>query len=141
MRMLREQEMSEEQLGEGGRFMKQTDHDLFVDAHETGVFHAGRGCGTNGLSGEAGFPQKGPAFQNRDHCFLAFLGHDRELDLTLLDIEDRIRRVPLRKENLLLGGRQQGSSIACAPCPPTCMADRDALTTDRRLRECALRLV
>jgi hypothetical protein len=129
MRMLREQEMSEEQLGEGGRFMKQTDHDLFVDAHETGVFHAGRGCGTNGLSGEAGFPQKGPAFQNRDHCFLAFLVHDR------------IRRVPLRKENLLLGGRQQGSSIACAPCPPTCMADRDALTTDRRLRECALRLV
>ncbi len=50
------QEMGQEQLGEGGLVVKQTDHALFVDTHKTGVFRGARGGGTDCLSGQAGFP-------------------------------------------------------------------------------------
>jgi hypothetical protein len=40
------------------------------------------------------------------------LGQDRELDLALLDKEDRIRRIPLRKDNLVLSTLQGCSSAA-----------------------------
>ena len=55
------QEMGQEQLGEGGVFLQQTDHGIFVEAHETSGFRGARGCGTNCLSGQAGFPQKAPS--------------------------------------------------------------------------------
>ena len=93
------------QLGECRFFVKHTDHGVFLDAHETGVFQGGRG--TNRLSGyEAGFPKKGTRFQNRDDGFFALLRDHGQLDLARLYIEHRLRRIPLRKDNLLLRGRQ-----------------------------------
>ncbi len=86
--------------------MKHTDHGLFVDAENTGVFQGGRGRRTNRLSGEAGFSKKSSPLQNRDDGFFALLRDHGQLDLARLDIEHGIRRIPLRKENLLLGGRQ-----------------------------------
>ena len=50
--------------------------------------------------------------ENRDHGFLAFLGHGRELDLAFMDIEDRVSRISLRKDNLLLGERERSFSLA-----------------------------
>jgi hypothetical protein len=49
---------------------------------------------------------------NRDNGFFALLGHDRELDLALLDIENSISLIPLRKNNLPLGERQHGFPLA-----------------------------
>jgi hypothetical protein len=40
------------------------------------------------------------------------LGHDRELDLAFLDIENSIIHIPLREDNLALEGRQHGFFLA-----------------------------
>ena len=95
---------------------------MFVGAHETGVFPGNRDRGTNRLSGEAGFPEEGPTFQHRDDSFFALRRHHGQLDLARLDIEHSPRGLPLRKDNLLLGGRQHASSVAWVPCPLACVA-------------------
>ena len=71
-----------------------------------GVFQGGRGRRPNRLSGEAGFPKKGTLFQNRNDGFFALLRDHGQLDLARLNIEDSIRRVPLRKDHPLVGERQ-----------------------------------
>ena len=84
--------------------MQHTDHGVFVDAHDPGVFQSGRGRRSNSLSGEAGFPKKATLLQNRDDGFFALLRDHGQLDLARLDIEHGLRRIPLRKENLFFGG-------------------------------------
>src|ERR1700731_4054666 len=51
---------------------------------------------------ETSFAEKLTWFQDGDHRFLALLGNDRELDLALLDVKDRVRDLSLRKNNLIL---------------------------------------
>jgi hypothetical protein len=51
-------------------------------------------------------------FQNRDHRFFALLGYDGQLNLAILDIEDGIRRIPLRKNNVLLLGLEDRFAAA-----------------------------
>jgi hypothetical protein len=51
---------------------------------------------------ETSFAKKVTRFQNSNDCFLAPLGNDGELDLTLLDVKNRVRNVTLRKNNLIL---------------------------------------
>ena len=55
-------------------------------------------------------PKKAP-FQHRDDGFFALLRDHGQLDLARLNIEHGIRRIPLRKENLLLGGRQSRFAV------------------------------
>jgi hypothetical protein len=54
--------------------------------------HAKRLTRQTALAKEASFRQDG------HHRFFALLGHNRELHLAALDVENRIRRVPLRKD-------------------------------------------
>jgi hypothetical protein len=54
------QEIREEQREEGGFVLERPDHRLFVNAHESGVFHGGRGRHTNSLSARQVSPQKAP---------------------------------------------------------------------------------
>jgi len=80
--------------------------------HETRVFEGGRGRRTNRLSGEAGFPKKGPPFQNRDDGFFALLRDHGQLDLARLNIEHGFRCIPLRKDRVFLGGGQTRFPVA-----------------------------
>jgi hypothetical protein len=64
------------------------------------------------MPGEAPFPKKVTPLQHRDNGFFALSGHDRELDLALLDIEHGIGRIPLRKENLVFLALQSRSTVA-----------------------------
>ena len=47
---------------------------------------------------------KSSALQNRNDGFLAFGGEHGELDPALLNVEDGVRRISLRKDDLLLFG-------------------------------------
>ena len=40
--------------------------------------------------------------QDCNHCLLALRGNDSELDLALLDVEDRVRDLALREDNFTL---------------------------------------
>ena len=44
---------------------------------------------------ETPLAKKVTRFQNSNDCFLAPLGNDGELDLTLLDVKNRVRNVTL----------------------------------------------
>ena len=109
--------------------MQHLDHGLFVDAHETGVFRGGRGRRPNRLSGEAGFPEKGPLFQNRDDGFFALLRDHGQLDFARLDIEHGIRRIPLGKDRVFVWRRQNGFASAH-------FAEERVRIEWRRLRAC-----
>ncbi|MFK4650649.1 hypothetical protein ABIF97_000583 [Bradyrhizobium japonicum] len=50
--------------------------------------------------------------QNAHHGFLALLGYDHNLDPAFLNIEDRIRHVALRKDNLILAKFKDGLPFA-----------------------------
>jgi hypothetical protein len=50
--------------------------------------------------------RKFPLSQNRDDGFFAFSGEHGKLDVAPQNIKDSIRRIPLRKENLLLPAPQ-----------------------------------
>ena len=49
----------------------------------------------------ATFAKKLARLQNRDDRFLALLGHDGQLDLSLLKVKHRVRDVALRKHDLI----------------------------------------
>ena len=51
---------------------------------------------------ETSFAKKVTGFQDCNHRFLALLGNDSELDLALLDVENCVRDLPLRKNDLIL---------------------------------------
>src|SRR6202162_1761934 len=51
---------------------------------------------------QTSFTEKMPGSQDCNHRFLALLGNDRELDLALLDVKNRVRDLSLRKNNLIL---------------------------------------
>lgn len=61
---------------------------------------------------QATFPEELSGLHDSDHCFLALLGDDENLDLSLLDIEDGIRGVALRKYHLALVEFQYGLAVA-----------------------------
>ena len=120
------EQIGHKHLGERRLLVQHLDHGVFVDAHDPGVFRGGRGRRPKRLSGEAGFPKKAPLFQNRDDGFFALLRDHGQLDLARLDIEHGIRRIPLRKDHVFVGGRQ------------TCFASADfaeeRLRIERRVR-------
>src|SRR5436190_19009251 len=51
---------------------------------------------------QTSFAEKVTWSQDGNHRFLALLGNDRELDLALLDVKNRVRDLSLRKNNLIL---------------------------------------
>ena len=48
------------------------------------------------------FAKKLTRSEDCNHRFLALLGNDRELDLALLDVKNRVRDLSLRKNNLII---------------------------------------
>jgi hypothetical protein len=100
------EEIRHEQICECRLLVKDLDHGGFVDAHDRGVFQRRRRGGADQLPGQAGLAEKFPLSQNRDDGFFAFLGDHGKLDVAPHNIKDSIRRIPLRKENLLLPAPQ-----------------------------------
>jgi hypothetical protein len=51
---------------------------------------------------QAPFGKKVAGSQNSDDCFLALLGNDRELDLAVLNVKNRVGDLSLLENNLIL---------------------------------------
>src|SRR5712692_8849986 len=61
---------------------------------------------------QASFAKKMTGSQDCDDRFLALLGNDRELDLALLDVKNRVRDLSLRKNNMILSVFEYRFSLA-----------------------------
>jgi hypothetical protein len=60
---------------------------------------------------EASLTAKLSGAQHRDHRFLPLFGEDRDLECSFPDIENRIRRVALREEDLILSAPDDGRPV------------------------------
>ena len=74
----------------------------FLDAHGDAFGHCD-GCGqTLRLANQAALAQEFVRSENRDNGLLSLLRNDGDFDLSFFDIENQIRRIALRKKDLLL---------------------------------------
>src|SRR5450631_3121577 len=94
--------MRNEHLGECRFLMDHADDGGFFQSHDDGFRHRRDRRYTLNLAGEASFAEEFVRSKNCDDGFLALLRNDGDFHLALLDIENRIRRVSLGKDGLLL---------------------------------------
>jgi hypothetical protein len=73
--------------GDHGRLLQASDHAIIIDRP--------RCCDTQGMAIQTSFAKKMTGSQDCNYRFLALLGNDSELDLALLDVEDRVRSLSL----------------------------------------------
>ena len=85
-----------------GSLMDHADDRRFLQPHDDGFRHRRGRRHAQRLPGEASFAEEFVRSENCDDGFLALLGNDGDLHLAFLDVEDRIRRVALRKDGLVL---------------------------------------
>src|SRR3984893_8916521 len=96
------QQIRHEQFGKVRLVMNGGDHDRFLYASNHTFIGGSGGCDAQRMAIQTSFAKKVAGSQDCDDCFLALLGNDRELDLALLDVENRVRDLSLRKDNLIL---------------------------------------
>ena len=106
------QHIGKEQRGEGAVVFEQSEHRLFVDADENGVFDSRRRGQMHRLPGETPFPEKAAWLQYHDDGFFTLWRDHTQHDFPRLDIEYGIRRISLREESLLLRRLQRRFAIA-----------------------------
>src|SRR5580700_4492746 len=82
--------------------MQSGNHGRLGDARNQGLIDRHCRCDPQRVTIETPFAKKVPRFQNADDCFLAPLRNDGELDPARLDVKNGVRKVTLRKNNLIL---------------------------------------
>src|SRR5690348_11425710 len=92
--------MSDEHLGECRFLMDCLDDRRFFQLNDDGIRHGRDRCDALPLPGKTALAEEIVRPKDRDDRFLALLGYDGELRLAFLDVENRIRRVPLRIDDL-----------------------------------------
>ena len=106
------EKMGYEQLGERWFLMEHAENHRFFQSHDDGVRHR-RGCRyAQRLPGQTTFTKEFGRSKNPDDGFLALLRNDGDLHLALLDVEDRIRRVSLGKDDLVLAVLTNAPTLA-----------------------------
>jgi hypothetical protein len=106
------QEVGDEHLGKGRFVMDHSDNGSLVQPHDGGFDHRGNGRYALRLTGKAGFTEEFVRINYGDDGLFALLGNDSDLDLALLDVEDRICRVALGEYNLILAVSRNASALA-----------------------------
>jgi hypothetical protein len=104
--------MGNEHLGECWLFMEHADNGRFFQSDDDGFRHCRDRRYPQSLSGQTSFTEEVVRSKNCDDGFLALLRNDGDLHLAFLDIEDRIRRVSLCKDDLVLAVRINAPAIA-----------------------------
>src|SRR5450631_249929 len=82
--------------------MERGHHGRLGYASDHAIVHCPSRCNAQPMAVEASFTEKVTGSQNGDHGFFSLFGNHRELEFALLDIENRVRGVALRKNNLIL---------------------------------------
>jgi len=94
------QEMCHESLGKPLLVVKKANHGRLFQPHDPAVLHC-RGCRhAPGLPSQASLAAEIAGSKDCNDCFFPLLGQHGELHLALLDIENRICRLALRKDDL-----------------------------------------
>ena len=91
--------MGNEHLGERWLLMDHADNRRFFQAHDDGVHYRRDRRYPPRLPGKTSLTEKIVRSKHCDDGFLALLGNDGDLHLAALDVEDRIRRVSLGKND------------------------------------------
>ena len=92
--------------------MQRIHHGFLVDPQNLAIRHGRGGAHAQKLARQGTFAKKIPLAHDRDGRFLAGLGYDGEPHFALLDIEDGVGLVPLRKDHLLFRHRQNLPAVA-----------------------------
>ena len=92
--------------------MENLHHGLLVNTQEVAICHRSHSSHAERLTGEAPFPKEITVTQYAQGCFLAIVGHDRQLHLTLLNIKHCVSRTPLREDCLFLLKRDNCPALA-----------------------------
>src|SRR6185369_8678078 len=106
------QQVRDKQVGKGVLPMKRNHHGLLVDAEKLAFAHGSRRSHADRLPCQGALTEEISRIQDSDRSFLADLGHDGQPDLTFLDIEDGVRRIPLGEDPLFLGSSQTLPALA-----------------------------
>jgi hypothetical protein len=78
-------------------------HRLLFDSHQFAICHRRGRPHAKRLSGQTTFSEELSLAQYAQGCFLANLRDNGESDLTFLDVEDGVSRVPLREDCMFPG--------------------------------------
>ena len=90
--------------------MEQFDHHALFDANNRALLIGASRGHTDRLPRQTALAEETGLRQNGNYCFFAALRYDCELHLTALDVEDRIRNIPLIKDALF--GQANLSSLS-----------------------------
>lgn len=82
--------------------MEHAPHHGLVEPHYFALCHCPDRCNATGLTDQATFTQEIPVLVDCDHGFLATLGHNGDLALAVPDVKDRIGRIALSEDDLIL---------------------------------------
>src|SRR5450631_576241 len=104
--------MRDEHLGERGFLMDHPDDSGFFQPHDDRLRQRRDRRYSPRLAGKTSFAEEFVRSMNCDNCFLALLRNDGELHLAVLEEEDRIRRVSLRKDDLVTAVRTNAPALA-----------------------------
>ena len=104
--------MGNEHLGERRLLMDHADNSRFFQPHDDGVRHGRDRRDALRLPGKTSFTEEFVRSKNCDDGFLALLRNDGDLHLAFLDVEDRIGRVSLRKDDLVLAVLANAPALA-----------------------------
>src|ERR1700730_1504035 len=107
--------MGHEPLGKFWLVVEKANHGCFLDPHDCGCLHC---CGCRhapGLPGQASLAAEIAGSEDCNDRFFPLLGNHGELHFAALDVENRIRRLPLRKDNFtyFIGGYRPSAVCLC----------------------------
>ncbi len=92
--------------------MKSGHHRLLLHPEKLAIGHGRSGPHAKQLPGQRTLAKKTSAVEYPNGGFFAGLGYDRESHAALLDVENRVRSVPLGEDCLLLRNGQKLPSVA-----------------------------
>ena len=103
--------MGDEHLGKRGLVSKDALDFRLFHAHRHAFRHCGRRRQALRLSDQASFADEFVHAQDGDDRFLALLRDDGDFDFALLDVENRVRVIALRKDDFFLSMCRQNAAF------------------------------
>src|SRR6476660_8814752 len=104
--------MRDEHLGKRRFVMEDADNGPLLQPHDLAFRHCRSRPNSPRLAGQATFAAEFIRPEECDDGFLPLLGSDGDFDLAFLDVENGIRRVPLREDNPILAVPADAPSLA-----------------------------
>src|SRR6185437_13274870 len=106
------QQVGDEHFGEGRFAVQRLHHGVLLNPKHGAI--GDRSCGVHAewLTGKRSLTEEAPVAQNANRRFFAGLGNNCELDLSCLEIKNRVGGIPLRKNSPLLWKEHGFSALA-----------------------------